>query len=138
MPSADCKAVAEAEGITNMPRGSNTSRSKTLCFTALRIFKVWQPGVLEKEIFPPALAFLTRQFPASFDDIPFSVANDANHFSPPGSPDFAGATGIQNLDLRLPLDCSKFCSRQSIKMDYYWKQAVGALLGGFHRSSFRA
>jgi hypothetical protein len=50
-------------------------------FAALLRFKVWQVGALKEEVLPPALAFLTRQFLTFFDDIPFSVANDTNHFS---------------------------------------------------------
>jgi len=52
----------------------------TVSYAALLRIKDWQLGALKEEVFPPALAFLTRQFPTFFDDVPFSVASHTDHF----------------------------------------------------------
>jgi hypothetical protein len=52
-------------------------------FAVFLRFTFSQVGALIRRVFPSALAFLARQFSLFFDDIPFSVARDANHFSLP-------------------------------------------------------
>jgi hypothetical protein len=43
-------------------------------------------GTLKNKILPPALAFGARDFLTFFDDVPFTVADDADHFDVPAFP----------------------------------------------------
>jgi hypothetical protein len=46
-------------------------------------FKPGRLAAVKNESLPPALAFGTKHFLVFFDDVPFSVADDANHFDSP-------------------------------------------------------
>jgi hypothetical protein len=46
-------------------------------------FKLWGLAAIKDEVLPSALAFWTRHVPIFFDDVPFPVANHADHFAFP-------------------------------------------------------
>jgi hypothetical protein len=77
------------------------NRFKTMSFAALLKLTIRKLGALENKVFPSALAFLARQFSVFFDDVPFSVARDTNHFPLLALRVDSEQQAFQNLNLRL-------------------------------------
>jgi hypothetical protein len=71
-------------------------------------FEGRQPEIIQKKAFSLALAFGAGQFPALFDHISFSVADNTNHFILPASASPAGGSQTDVLKPGVFLEIKAF------------------------------